>query len=584
MSKKYQKLSPSGAFEQFDDEQSDTIYEVGQQHARSSDIYLDDLSRDDTKQHSQHIDKSGSYSRSHSNSSSDLQLDNEDNDDHIDLDDLDDIVYSDPSSLDNYKYPHVNFNIHLSNKLKGRKLLYFTSIFSSIGVFLFGFEQGVMSLIITEKSFLSYFDSPSSIQIGTLIALLELSALISSLCVPYVADNKGRKYTIITGAFIFCIGGLFQALAPYEKIWVMMIGRVISGCGIGFLSSIINLYQSECSPNDQRGLIAALAFTGNISGFCSSIWLDFACSYLPGTSSWKIPLLTQVLLGSVLFFGGFFIVESPRWLLANDLDTEGYRVLKLFNDDDPNRDKAKIEFFNIKAVIDQERLESTINSGSWLSIVKKNKRVITIGASSLFFAQFNGINLISYYAPLIFEKVGFEGKSAFIITGINAIIYWLSTFIAWVLVDKPHAGGGRRKLLIVGGLIMGVCMFLSGFLEAVDKHWASIIVAILIVVYNAAFGFSWGPLAWLYASEVYADSHTRSVGASLGTAVNWFCNFVVGEVSPLMLDVIGWRLYLIYGSCCFVSCVVVYKFYPETSGVELEDMNELFDEFYKKKE
>ncbi|KAG7730492.1 hypothetical protein KL933_000287 [Ogataea haglerorum] len=475
-------------------------------------------------------------------------------------------------------YSHVDFDATVHSRLKGRRLLYFTSLFSSIGVYLFGFEQGVMSLIITEKSFLNYFDNPSSIEIGTLIALLELSALFSALLVPKVSDAKGRKYTILTGALLFCFGGLFQTFAPFEKIWVMMFGRVISGSGIGFLSSIINLYQSECSPNDQRGMIASMTFSCNVLGFASSIWLDFICSFLSGTFAWKVPLLVQVFLGAVLLIGGFYIVESPRWLLATDRDNEGYAILKLFNDDDPDPEKAKKEFLAIKHTIESEKKQLEREQRSWLGTIVKNRRVITIGASSLFFAQFNGINLVSYYAPLIFEKAGFEGKSAFVITGINAIIYLLSTLIPWFLVDNIRIGG-RRRLFIAGGLLMGSSLFVSGIMSALNNKFGSIMVAILIVLYNAAFGFSWGPLAWLYASEIYADSYTRSVGASLGTSINWFSNFVVGELSPELLDLISWRLYLIYGAFCFISCVVVYKFYPETTGVELEDMDKLFEEF-----
>ncbi|GME84309.1 unnamed protein product [Ambrosiozyma monospora] len=87
-----------------------------------------------------------------------------------------------------FTYPHVNFNaLPTGSRFKGKKLLYFTSIFSSIGGYLFGFEQGVMSIIITEKTFLDYFNNPNDLQIGTLIAVLELSALepLCSLLVVY---------------------------------------------------------------------------------------------------------------------------------------------------------------------------------------------------------------------------------------------------------------------------------------------------------------------------------------------------------------------------------------------------------------
>lgn len=130
----------------------------------------------------------------------------------------------------------------------GSPLLYSVSIFASLGVFLFGYDQGVMSGIITAPYFKSYFGNPTHGQLGTMVAILEVGAFITSLLVGRVGDILGRRKTILYGSIIFVLGGSIQTAAT--GIPIMIIGRIISGFGVGFLSTIVPIYQSEISPPD----------------------------------------------------------------------------------------------------------------------------------------------------------------------------------------------------------------------------------------------------------------------------------------------------------------------------------------------
>lgn len=129
--------------------------------------------------------------------------------------------------------------------LVGKPLLYFTSVFVSLGVFLFGYDQGVMSGIITGWYFKDYFNQPSRAEIGTAVAILEVGALVSSLLVGRIGDLIGRRKTIFYGSIVFFIGGAFQTFAT--GLPMMMVGRIIAGLGVGALSTIVPVYQSEIS-------------------------------------------------------------------------------------------------------------------------------------------------------------------------------------------------------------------------------------------------------------------------------------------------------------------------------------------------
>ncbi|KAE8159118.1 hypothetical protein BDV40DRAFT_291245 [Aspergillus tamarii] len=453
--------------------------------------------------------------------------------------------------------------------LVGKPLLYFTSVFVSLGVFLFGYDQGVMSGIITGWYFKDYFNQPSRAAIGTVVAILEVGAFISSLLVGRIGDLIGRRRTILYGSIVFFIGGALQTFA--NGLAMMMVGRIVAGLGVGALSTIVPVYQSEISPPHNRGKLACIEFTGNISGYAASVWVDYFCSFIDNNYSWRLPLLCQCIMGALLGLGSLIICESPRWLLDNDYDEEGMVVIaNLYGQGDLHNDKARQEYREIKMDVLLQRQEG---ERSYTDMFKRYHKRVLIAMSAQALAQLNGINVISYYAPLVFESAGWAGRDAILMTGINAISYLASTVPPWYLVDR----WGRRPILLSGAVAMIVSLSLISYFIFIDVAATPTLTVILVMIYNAAFGASWGPIPWLYPPEILPLS-IRAKGASLSTATNWAFNWLVGELTPVLQAVIKWRLYLVHAFFCACSFVLVYFLYPETSGVRLEDMDTLFGE------
>ncbi|OAL33112.1 hypothetical protein AYO20_07594 [Fonsecaea nubica] len=451
--------------------------------------------------------------------------------------------------------------------LVGKPLLYFTSVFVSLGVFLFGYDQGVMSGIITGPFFRDAFNQPGPAEVGTMVAILEVGALISSLCVGRIGDIVGRRRTILYGSMIFFVGGMLQTFA--NGMPMMMVGRLIAGFGVGALSTIVPVYQSEISPPHNRGKLACIEFTGNITGYAASVWVDYFCSFIQSDLSWRIPLLMQCVMGALLGFGSLIICESPRWLLDNDHDEEGIIVIaNLYGKGDIHNAKARQEYREIKMNVLLQRQEG---ERSYSDMFKRYYKRVFIAMSAQAFAQLNGINVISYYAPLVFESAGWVGRDAILMTGINAFTYLGSTIPPWYLVDK----WGRRPILLSGAVAMIISLSLISYFIFIDIRWTPTLVVVFVMIYNAAFGASWGPIPWLYPPEILPLS-IRAKGASLSTASNWAFNFLVGELTPILQKSIKWRLYLVHAFFCALSFVLVYFVYPETANVRLEDMNALF--------
>ncbi|PPQ67078.1 hypothetical protein CVT25_005679 [Psilocybe cyanescens] len=480
---------------------------------------------------------------------------------------------------------------HRRRRLVGKPLLYSISVFASLGVFLFGYDQGVMSGIITGPYFRKYFNYPGPIETGTVVAVLEIGAFITSVAAGWVGDTIGRKGTLFIGAVIFTIGGAIQTFTI--GFWSMLLGRIVSGFGVGLLSTIVPIYQSEISPPNHRGALACMEFTGNIIGYSSSVWTDYFCSFIDSDMSWRIPLFLQCVIGVILAAGSLLIPESPRWLIDTGREADGMRVLADLHDGNLHNPVAVAEYEEIKDKVreDRESGEARTYSVMW----RKYKRRVLLAMSSQAFAQlvrasyfvitFNArltketcrmelmVSLPSYFSsyPLHFNlllvmavisyyarlrktaEAGWIGRQALLMTGINSFIYVLSTIPTWYLVDH----WGRRAILLSGAVIMAASLVATGWWMYIDVPQTPNAVVICVVIFNAAFGYSWGPIPWLYPPEIM-PLNVRAKGVSLSTATNWAFNFLVGEITPYLQDLIEWRLYPMHGFFCISSFVLVY--------------------------
>jgi len=238
-----------------------------------------------------------------------------------------------------------------------------------------------------------------------------------------------------------------------------------------------------------------------------------------------------------------------RWLLDNDHDEEGIVVIaNLYGGGDIHNAKARDEYREIKMDVLLSRQEG---EKSYSDMFRRYRTRVFIAMSAQALAQLNGINVISYYAPLVFESAGWIGRQAILMTGINAITYLMSSVPPWYLVDR----WGRRFILLSGAVAMALSLSLISYFLFLDILMTPTLVVIFVMIYNAAFGFSWGPIPWLYPPEILPLS-IRSKGTSLSTATNWAFNWLVGELTPVLQESIKWRLYLVHAFFCVTSFIV----------------------------
>lgn len=189
-----------------------------------------------------------------------------------------------------------------------------------------------------------------------------------------------------------------------------------------------------------------------------------------------------------------------------------------------------------------------------------------------------GCNAIIYYAPTMFAQLGLSGKtSGLLATGVYGIVNTLSTLPALFLIDKVGrrpllmcgAAGTFISLVIVGGIVGGYGPTLSSHSSA---GWAGIA---FVYIYDINFSYSFAPIGWVLPSEIF-NLGNRSKAMAITTSTTWMCNFIIGLVTPEMLDKIGWGTYIFFAAFCLFALVFTFFFVPETKDKSLEDMDVVF--------
>ncbi|KAK7751259.1 hypothetical protein SLS62_006804 [Diatrype stigma] len=380
------------------------------------------------------------------------------------------------------------------------------------------------------------------------------------------------------------IGAILQ-IAAYGYAQ-MMVGRIVAGIGNGINTSTAPVWQGETSKANWRGKLVIIEMILNIAGFSLSNWVTYGMSFATGSVVWRFPLALQFLFIVILYATVPWLPESPRWLIAQGRKAEAIQILADLEAKELEDPYVVSQAEDIQWAVDFERE----NSVSWSMLLRGKTgpnagtwtiRRLVLGMGSQAMQQFSGINVTSYYLPLVLiSSVGLDEKLARLLAACNSLSYLLFSFIGIPNVER----WGRRKMMMYAAfgqafcyLIITVCIRYNEYAPigtGPQTQWAKASVAFFFLYY-VFFGIGWQGVPWLYPTEINSLS-MRTKGAALGTATNWIVNFMVVEITPIGIDSIGWRFYIIWTVFNFAFIPIVYFFYPETAGRSLEDIDRFF--------
>ncbi|KIW37245.1 uncharacterized protein PV06_10587 [Exophiala oligosperma] len=471
-----------------------------------------------------------------------------------------------------------------------------------LGGFLFGYDQGVISIILVMDQFTDRFPRVSDTASGggfwkgLMTAMIELGAFIGAFNQGWIAEKISRKYSICVAVCIFVVGSVLQTAA--QDYAMLIVGRLIGGIGIGMLSMVVPMYIAEVSPPEIRGTLLVLEEFSIVFGIICAYWLTFGTRYIGGEWSYRLPFLLQIFPAILLGISVLFIPFSPRWLASKGRDREALQALvklRRVPEDDP---RIQAEWYDIRAEVafhKEVAIQKHPNLGSpgqrtrsqalkleiasYLDCWKQGYwRRTMVGVGLMFFQQFVGINALIYYSPSLFESFGMNYNMRLVLGGVLNVTQLVGVSTSLYTMDAY----GRRPLLLIGSVCMTIAHVIIAVLVGLyyddwTNHKAQGWVAVgFLFFYMLAFGCTYGPVPWAMPSEIFPSS-LRSKGVAWSTCSNWLNNFIIGLITPpLIQNTRGFGAYTFFAVFCALSFVWAYLFVPETKGRSLEDMDRVF--------
>ncbi|PYI09588.1 putative MFS sugar transporter [Aspergillus sclerotiicarbonarius CBS 121057] len=451
---------------------------------------------------------------------------------------------------------------------------------------LFGYNQSGLGPLATLESWVHTFPeidtvnttgaqaSHNSTSKGAVIASFQIGALIGAFSCMFIGDRLGRRKTVFVGSLLTMIGQVLQ-VAAFDLVQ-FVIGRILLGAGVGQFSVAVPIWLSECSEASRRGRHVILAGIFMCLGYALCNWLDFAFTFLPySTLQWRIPLALSFAPSLVISVFVFLIPESPRWLVRVNRTSEALASLAAYKGVPETDEAVAAEIHGI-----QSSLETSDKKVSLVDILLRKDdqdRLLYRFVLCLmlqFFQQMCGGNLISVYASTIFQdNLGMSANLAKILAACALTWKFLCCFIAFFCIDRL----GRRTVFIISGAGMSLCMAALAVTTSfsTSNKGASIASATFIFLFNLFYPIGFLGGNFLYCTEV-APIHLRTAMNSVSTANHWLWNFVVVMITPVALDTIGYRYYIIYAVISACIPVSVFFFYPETMNRNLELLNHVF--------
>ncbi|CAI7675053.1 unnamed protein product [Penicillium manginii] len=425
----------------------------------------------------------------------------------------------------------------------------------------------------------------SSSQSSAIVSILSAGTFFGALGAAPMGDFIGRRWGLIFSTGVFTLGVIFQTVAT--AIPLFLAGRFFAGFGVGLISALIPLYQSETAPKWIRGFIVGSYQFAITVGLLLAAVVNNATHLRDDTGSYRIPIAVQFAWAIVLVVGMLLLPETPRYMIKRNDYQGAVRSLARLRHLSENDPALLAELAEIQA---NHEYELDLGSAGYIECFKGNlgKRLLT-GCFLQGLQQLTGINFIFYYGTQFFKNSGF--KNEFVISLITSCVNVGSTIPGLYAIDK----WGRRPVLLVGAIGMTVSQLLVAVLGTtttsqddlgniiVHNQPAQQAAIAFICIYIFFFAASWGPIAWVVTGEIF-PLKVRAKSLSMTTATNWLLNWALSFATPYLVNYgpgnanLQSKIFFIWFGCCFLCIAFVYTMIYETKGLTLEEVDRLYCE------
>ncbi|XP_020587080.1 sugar carrier protein C-like [Phalaenopsis equestris] len=463
--------------------------------------------------------------------------------------------------------------------------VFLTCLVAATGGLIFGYDIGISGGVTAMDSFLSRF-FPSVYRLekerastneyckfnSELLTLftssLYLAALVASFFAATVTRVFGRKWSMFGGGLTFLVGAALNGAAV--NVLMLILGRILLGIGVGFANQSVPVYLSEMAPATLRGMLN-IGFQLMITvGIFAANLINYGTAQIKGGWGWRVSLALAGVPGAIIAIGAFVLPDTPNSLIERGHEAAAKAMLRKIR----GTDEIAAEYEDLVIASN----DSKVVKHPWKNIRERRYRPQLVMAMLIpFFQQITGINIIMFYAPVLFRTVGFGDQASLMSAVITGVVNMVATFVSIFSVDKV----GRRALFLEGGVQMFICQIIVGSLIGskfgvsgahadLSKGYAALVV-IFVCIYVSAFAWSWGPLGWLVPSEIF-PLEIRSAGQSINVSVNMFFTFIIAQVFLNMLCHMKFGLFFFFAGWVVVMTTFIWFFLPETKNVPIEEM------------
>ncbi|MCJ1475719.1 hypothetical protein MMC13_004382 [Lambiella insularis] len=477
-----------------------------------------------------------------------------------------------------------------------RALLIIVNLVAGLSIFFFGYDQGVMGGVNTNRSYAStmgfghYDDATGSVMVdkpllqGGIVAVYYLpGTLFGAFLGGWFGDRYGRIKTIAVASVWAVVGATLQCSSQNAN-W-MFCARVLNGVGTGILNAITPVWATETASHTSRGQFVSIEFTLNIFGVVVAYWIEYGTSFYSEKNSsfiWRFPIAFQIVPLLFLSVIIWTMPESPRRLVKVGREEEARFILgRLRGEGDDGL--AEAEFQDIRHIVEHERKSSQQNSYlaiffGWKSGQLHTGRRVQLVVWLQILQEWIGIAGITIYGPRIFAIAGISPSDQLWISGLNDITYMFATLICVFTLDRI----GRRWTLYWGSVGQGICMFAAGGLSratqnAAEGHKAGVggAAVFFVFLFTAIFGATWLTVPWLYPAEIF-PLEVRARGNAWGV-VGWSIgNGWTVLLLPTMFAALNEKALYVFGAVNVLTIPIVWALYPETNQRTLEEMDLVF--------
>ncbi|MDR0667953.1 MAG: D-xylose transporter XylE [Prevotellaceae bacterium] len=447
------------------------------------------------------------------------------------------------------------------------------TLVATLGGLLFGYDTAVISG--AEQSLQNYLIAPlqlGSFAHGATVSSALIGCIIGGVLSGFFSNRLGRKKSLQLAAGLFFLSAagsaypetlLFTAGQPTVGLLAVFNGyRILGGVGVGLASAICPMYIGEIAPAQIRGRLVSCNQFAIIFGMLVVYFVNWGIANGQPVEwidrvGWRYMFASEAAPALLFFLLLFLVPETPRYLALKRQNRKAFDVLEKIN---AGKEKAQ-------AIL--QEITGTLTEGVKARLFSYGRKVIIIGILLSVFQQFIGINVALYYAPRIFESMGAAKDASLLQTIVMGLVNVVFTVLAIVTVDR----WGRKPLLITGSIGMAAGMIAIAVLSFF--HIIGIATLVFIILFTASFMMSWGPICWVYISELF-PTKIRGQAVAVAVAAQWAANYFISSTYPPMMELSSGMTYGFYGLMSILSALFVWKMVPETKGKSLEQIETIW--------